>query len=140
MLRNYRDRHPEGSSLDDTLPEEYVRTLTSRRRADRVIWAGLGRQPDPKTDTATIVVEFLSAGKAAWRRDHISKRDEHLELGVVEYWVVDRFGRCMTVYRQGPSGPQELVIREDQTYTTHLLPGFELSPARLFKVADAWQA
>src|SRR5688500_3128798 len=44
-LRSYRDRHPEGSVLDGTMPEQTVKTGRNRRRADRVIWAGLGRHP-----------------------------------------------------------------------------------------------
>src|SRR3954454_21752781 len=46
-LREYRDRHPQGSILDLTLQERYIPMGDSRRRPDRVIWAGLGRRPDP---------------------------------------------------------------------------------------------
>jgi Uma2 family endonuclease len=42
-LRMYRDNHPQGSALDKTLAERYIRLSESRRRPDRVIWAGLGR-------------------------------------------------------------------------------------------------
>src|SRR5438132_5235121 len=44
LLYLYRHQHPQGSALDDTLPEQTVVTRGNRRRADRVIWAGLGRQ------------------------------------------------------------------------------------------------
>src|SRR5436853_2375894 len=37
LLRLYRDQHPNGSALDDTLPEQTVVTAQNRRRADRVI-------------------------------------------------------------------------------------------------------
>jgi hypothetical protein len=53
-LRNYQEQHPQGAALDATLPERYVRTATSRRRADRVIWAGMGRLPDSKRDAPQI--------------------------------------------------------------------------------------
>ena len=98
LLRNYRDNHPQGATLDATLFEEYVRTGDSRRRADRVIWAGLGRIPDPQKDVSTIVVEFVSAGRRNWQRDYIEKRDEYLAIGVTEYWIFDRFERIMTVF------------------------------------------
>jgi hypothetical protein len=32
-LLNYREDHPQGAALDDTLPEEYIRTGDSRRTA-----------------------------------------------------------------------------------------------------------
>src|SRR5438045_2938022 len=39
----YKETHPQGAALDTTLPQQYVRTRVSRRLADRLIWAGLGR-------------------------------------------------------------------------------------------------
>ena len=44
-LNDHKFRHPQGAVLDATLPERYVRTRQSRRLADRLIWAGLGRTP-----------------------------------------------------------------------------------------------
>jgi hypothetical protein len=48
-LANYQ---MQGGVLDGTLPEQYVRTIDSRRRADRLIWVGLGRYPNVKKDLA----------------------------------------------------------------------------------------
>lgn len=139
QLQRYRDEHPLGKALDDTLEEEYVRTGNSRRLADRVIWAGLRRQPDPETDIPTIVVEFVSAGSRNWKRDYIDKRDEYLALGVAEYWVINRFARNMTVFRKKRSKKHaEQVVSEQQTYHCDLLPGFELKLARILAVADRW--
>src|SRR5437879_855186 len=91
-LRSYREQNPAGNCLIETVFEHYLRTRGNRRRADRVIWiAHAGRRPDPNRDIPTIVVEFVSSGKAAWRRDYIEKRDEYLEAGVAEYWDIDRF-------------------------------------------------
>src|SRR5260370_18690252 len=88
LLRFYRQEHRSGPTLDDTLPEQYVRTRDSRRRADRVIWAGLGRQPDPRRDPPTIVVEFVSAGKRSRRRDYLEKRKEYLAAGRAGNWII----------------------------------------------------
>src|SRR5712691_5993061 len=41
MLGDYQENHPQGSVLDGTLPQQYVRTRTGRRLADRLIWTGL---------------------------------------------------------------------------------------------------
>jgi hypothetical protein len=59
-----------------------------------------------------------------------------MELGIGEYWVIDRFRRIMTVVRNGPKGPQVQIIREQETYSTSLLPGFELPLARVLEMAD----
>jgi Uma2 family endonuclease len=135
LLRSYRDNHPEGAALNGTLYEHTVKTRQNRRRADRVIWAGLDRPPR-KGDPPTIVVEFVSGGKRARKRDYEEKRDEYLEIGVSEYWIIDRFRRSLTVCRKAGRRFKRLRVGEKQTYATELLPGFELPLARLLRVAD----
>jgi Uma2 family endonuclease len=139
LLRIYRDTNPEGRALDFTVAEQTIHATPQRRRADRAIWAGLGRQPDEEADLPEIVVEFVSARKRDAQRDYQTKRDEYLAAGVREYWIIDRFRRTLTVHRQGPEGPVTLVVTEDQDYETPLLPGFVLPLARLLARADAWR-
>ncbi len=140
LLRAYKSSHPSGSALDKTIPEQYIRLADSRRRADRVIWAGLGRVPDPQTDVPAIVAEFVSRRLRDRVRDYEVKRREYEAIGVLEYWVIDRFQRIMTVFRgrPGPGEPAEQIINENEVYRTTLLPGFELPLARLLKMADDW--
>jgi Uma2 family endonuclease len=138
MLRSYHYLHPQGRILDATLPERYVRTRTSRRKADRVIWAGLGRLPDTARDVPTIAVEFVSRRRRDRRRDYEDKRQEYMEVGVAEYGIIDRFQRTLTVVRNTPNGPQDHLVHEGEAYTTPLLPGFELPLARLLAQADRW--
>jgi len=137
LLLSYQYGHPQGSALNLTLPERYVRTRDSRRRADRVIWAGLGRLPNWKREPPTIAAEFVSAGKRNRLRDYEEKRHDYMRIGIKEYWIIDRFERTMTVIRNRPNRPRRLVIREGEIYTTPLLPGFELPLARLLALADA---
>jgi Uma2 family endonuclease len=137
FLRSYQYQHPQGSNQNLTLQERYVLT-ENRRRADRLIWAGLGRLPDPEVDLATIAVEFVSRGKRNQLRDYLEKRREYLAAGVKEFWLMDRFRRIMTVYRKKPGKAGEQVIREGEIYRPTLLPGFELDLARLLAVADRW--
>ncbi|MDB5352620.1 MAG: hypothetical protein JWN86_3867 [Planctomycetota bacterium] len=139
-LRLYKSTHPEGAALDKTLAERYVPVPNGRRRADRVIWAGLGRLPDPKVDLPTIIVEFVSRPKRDWLRDYEEKRVEYLGLGVSEHWVIDRFQRTLTVFRNPPAEPVELVLDASSVYRTPLLPGFELRLAKLLAIADLWKA
>ena len=137
LLLSYQERDPQGSSLDLTLPENLIKTPRSRRRADRVIWTGLGRMPNARKDRPTIAVEFVSAGKRNVQRDYVQKRDEYLVAGLKEYWIIDRFRRRMTVYRREQGEVVEVVIREQEIYTTPLLPGFQLPLARLLTLSDA---
>jgi Uma2 family endonuclease len=142
MLRNYQANHPQGTALDLTLPERFVRLTGSRRRADRVIWAGLGRIPDTAQDVPSIVVEFVSKRRRDRDRDYEQKRLQYLNLGVKEYWIIDRFQRTLSVFRRDPpiTGAESVVtVTETQIYQTDLLPGFELPLARLLAVADKWR-
>lgn len=136
-LLTYQESHPEGAALDWTLPENLIKTHDSRRRADRVIWTGLGRTPRARKDLPTIAVEFVSAGKRDARRDYVDKRDEYMVVGLLEYWIIDRFRRTMTVIRRDGKQVRETVVQETEVYTTPLLPGFELPLARLLGVADS---
>lgn len=140
LLFVYQKTHEQGGILDLTLQERYIYLPNGRRRADRVIWAGLGRRPNPREDVPAIAIEFVSPGKRAWRRDYITKRDEYLAAGVNEYWVFDRFDRKLTVYRRiNGKPPQTIEIGEDESYQTELLPGFELPLAELLAAADKWE-
>jgi Uma2 family endonuclease len=137
FLRAYQEAHPQGSALDLTIGEQTIETKKNRRRADRVIWAGLGRLPDPN-ETPTIIIELVSKGKINQERDYVAKRAEYREIGVKEYWIIDRFSKTMTVCRFAADRDQELVIAADQTYATTLLPGYELPLRRLLELAERW--
>jgi len=57
-----------------------------------------------------------------------------MNLGIREFWVIDRFARTMTVYRED----EEAVIDEDQAFETDVLPGFTFLLRELFAAADRW--
>jgi Uma2 family endonuclease len=136
FLLDYKLRSPQGSALDNTLPQQYVATATGRRLADRLIWAGLGRVPNPRRDVASIAVEFVSAGARSRRRDYVDKRREYEQAGISEYWIIDRFQRTLTVFRFRESGQEEQVIAEHDSYQSPLLPGFMVPLAQLLAAAD----
>ena len=135
-LRQYQEENP--GIIDKTLFEEYILTENSRRRADRVIWTGLGRLPDLKNDVPSIVVEFVSKRKRDRHRDYVVKRQEYLEIGVREYWVIDRFQRSMTVFSRADEKTVETIVSAGTVYQTPLLPGFELHLDALLELADVW--
>jgi Uma2 family endonuclease len=137
LLRLYHHQNPQGAALDLTLSEETIEATRNRRRADRVIWAGLGRLPGPH-EPPTIVIEFVSKGRINRERDYVAKRGEYREIGVKEYWVIDRFSKTMTVCLFADDRDQVLVIPANQAYVTPRLPGFEVPLGRLLELADRW--
>lgn len=142
-LRNYQDTHANGHVLNLTLPEHNLRTKAQNRRADRCIWCGLHRLPRTrgavnKRDVPAIVVEFSSSRPADQRRDYDEKRVEYRDLGVKEYWIIDRFRRTMAVYSWHGKRWTKREYGETATYTTDLLPGFELPLVGLFAISDRY--
>jgi len=136
LLLKYQIEHSQGRNLDNTLSQQFVRTPTGRRIADRLIWAGQGRMPNLKTDPASIAVEFVSAGRRNRRRDYEEKRQEYGDAGILEYWIFDRFSRTLTVVVYSHSKSAETVFQESQTYESPLLPGFVVPLDRILQSAD----
>ena len=118
------------------MPQQYVRTSSGRRLADRLIWTGLGHFPNLDEDLPKIAVEFVSGSKRDQQRDYVDKRAEYRDARIAEYWIVDRFKRIMTVIVNGPDGDSEKVIKEGETYESSHLPGFHVPLAVLLKAAD----
>lgn len=136
LLRNYQADHPQGHALDYTVTEQMIRTRKqNRRRADRVIWAGLGRIPDTDLDVPQIVVEFVSPGRVSRKRDYVEKRAEYSKIGVREYWIIDRFQREMTVIRFGVR-ERTILVGGKEVYESSLLPGFKLPLVTLLNESD----
>ncbi len=133
-LQYFQNQHPQGSLLDLTLPEQFVYLPTgNRRRPDRLVWAGFGREIDLVRDVPTIVIEFVSGSRRDWRRDYVEKRAEYREVGIPEYWIVDRFRRILSIYRADGT---EQIVGEAETYRPAILPGFELAIGPLLARAD----
>jgi Uma2 family endonuclease len=143
MLRTYREQHPQGRALNLTLPEHDIRTATQIRRCDRAIWAGLRRRPRTRgrpalRDVPSVAVDFPSSRPADQRRDYVEKQQEYRDLGILEYWIIDRFARSMTVFYWRGRRWVKRVLGERATYRTPLLPGFELPMAKLFALMDEY--
>jgi Uma2 family endonuclease len=139
LLRAYQETHPAGKVLDLTVYERDVYVSENIRRCDRALWVGLGREPDLRKDVPAIVVEFVSEGRRNMLRDYVEKRSEYLAGGVKEYWVINRFTRLMHVFTPPLDENREQVVQESETYTTPLLPGFELPLGRLLAKANRWE-
>lgn len=138
LLRTHQYQHPQGTALDKTLTEQYIALPDSRRRADRMIWVGLGRVPNPQKHVPSIVAEFVSRRKRDRVRDDDEKRRDYEAIGIAEYWIIDRFDKTMTVFKFAPGEKTTVVVKAEDSYQTPLLPGFVLPLAQLLKVADVW--
>lgn len=136
LLRSYAELYP--GVIDKTLYEVTIRLPNGRRRVDRAIWIGLGRRPNIKQDVPTIAVEFVSRDRRDRVRDYVTKRAEYLDLGIREYWIIDRFQCTLTVFQRIDGADTHQVIPANGIYRTPLLPGFELSLQTLLKLANEW--
>ena len=68
-----------------------------------------------------IVVEVLSPGSEAHRRDHEAKRDLYFRRGVLEYWTIDPEARTMIRLTRGERDWIEEQLDEAATVRTPLL-------------------
>ena len=84
-------------------------------------------------DAADLVVEVVSAGAKNSERDRQLKRQLYSRRGVREYWVVDPQLRTIEVYRQQENVlVLEVTLREPDSLTTPLLPGFSCALSEVF--------
>lgn len=81
-----------------------------------------------------LVVEIVSPGTRARRRDHEDKREEYRVLGIQEYWIVDPEQRNVTVLTcpAGSADWQEQVCENQDAVVSMLLPGLAVP------VAEFW--
>ena len=81
-----------------------------------------------------MVIEIASKGTR--KRDETIKRRLYERVGVSEYWIVDPEIEAIRIYRRGDdryARPVELSREAGDVLTTALLPGLELSLARIFR-------
>jgi Uma2 family endonuclease len=131
-LFRYWDNHPE--IVDLITPNAWIRVDDG---TDRIgdIGVYLAGDPGPRTipdQVPDLMFEVVSPGRASRDRDYLVKRGEYERLGVKEYVVVDRFTRRVTVFSLEPDGYVERTLTEGDTYTSPLLPGFEVVLAEVF--------
>lgn len=80
-----------------------------------------------------IVIEIVSPGSE--QRDYEEKREEYLQFGVQEYWIVDAERQEILILRRIGGRWREKIVRPPETYRTRLLPGFEFAPQPVFEAA-----
>ena len=78
-----------------------------------------------------LAIEIISP--STQRRDRIVKRNLYARHGVREYWLIDPYGKTVTVLILGANGYDTYaVFGEDDTLTSPTLPDFALNLSDLF--------
>ena len=134
-----------------------------RAQPGRIIYAGggsefrlwipetvSGRHPDVgvATDDApadelqkgprpTLCIEIVSQGREARDRDYVAKREEYLVYGLLEYWIVDRFDRRVTVLTRRDDCWEEAVFEGDSTARGVVLTDFAVRLNDLWAVIES---
>jgi Uma2 family endonuclease len=137
----HRRRHPESifAISEGSGCKVLLSNLQSERHPDLSIYT----EPPPAVKDvwarwiASIVLEIVTKGSE--QRDYFLKREEYLDFGIREYWILDAFKREMLVLRRSAGAWVEEVVRPPKLYRTPLLPGFRFSCAKVFQAAKKGQ-
>jgi Uma2 family endonuclease len=136
LIYRYWDLHPRlirriggGGEFQVWIPE-----LESGRNPDyAIVFAGTpknsrGRRPP------SWVAEVVSRGGED--RDYIEKREEYLQIGILEYWIIDpELGQVLVLSREevdGVAARTERIFAGEETIQSRLLPDFQGT------VTDLW--
>lgn len=102
--------------------------MESERHPDLAIY--MTPPPEPRSEIWTkwipeIVVEVVS--RSSEHRDYVEKREEYLQFGVREYWIIDAHRQQMLVLRRSGEKWVERTLIPADSYRTRVLPGFEFN-------------
>jgi Uma2 family endonuclease len=74
--------------------------------------------------------------RSSIERDYVTKREEYLAYGLLEYWIVDPLERKVTVLIRRGDASDEAVYRGDQVIRSLVLPDFATTVAELWIDVD----
>lgn len=81
-----------------------------------------------------LAMEIVSPGRENQERDSITKREEYLAYGLLEYWIIDPIaGRVIVLTRRGDVW-DEHIFTEGQEAEGLVLPGFRMAVAELVRL------
>ena len=117
-----------------------IRTIPRKIREPDVVFVRPERIKDRRTppNGADLVVEIVSPGEDARKRDLETKRDEYARAGISEYWIVDPEKETVKVLTlEGESYREHGQFQQGQTADSVLLEGFQLDVSALFAAGQA---
>lgn len=137
-ISDYNRKHPglirrigHGSDIRMIIPE-----LESDRHRDLAVVSRNFTRMYRDRQRPDLVVEIVSHGRRAKQRDYEEKREEYLELGIREYWIVDPEERHVVVLNRIEDQAQvswaESIFTGAGLIQSALLPGFQAA------VSDLW--
>ncbi|MBX5491040.1 MAG: Uma2 family endonuclease [Chloroflexi bacterium] len=101
--------------------------------ASHARWARIVDAEGRLVGAPELVVEVLSPSAEDARRDRELKRKLYAVYGVDEYWIVDRQGQVVELYRRaGDVLERAATLRAGDTLRSPLLPDFALPVAAVF--------
>jgi len=108
----------------------WIAALASGRNPDLGVVLE-GTPPDAKGRTQpSLVAEVVSRSSRA--RDYQTKREEYLDFGILEYWIVDpQLHQVTVLVREGADWSGQIVSGE-QTIPSAVLPGLTCHVAELW--------
>ena len=133
------DDWSEKSGLGEAIPAPGIIPSNADNVIPDVVWVSRERlalledEAGHLTGFPELIVEVLSPGEPNIRRDREAKLKLYSVQGVQEYWIADRFGPRLEVYRR-QNGQLVLVatLMIGDELRSPLLPGFRCAVSRLF--------
>jgi Uma2 family endonuclease len=97
----------------------------------------LPSDPAGYPDKLDFVVEVVSSGAEAHRRDYDEKRHDYAQAGIAEYWIVDPQQRLITVLALEDDHYQTWgVYRESEQASGRYFNSFSVDVSAVFSLAD----
>jgi Uma2 family endonuclease len=144
-LSRYNARHP-GAILRIGHGSD-IRLVIAASDSDRHPDLGVVFRNAPRDERdcrrAALVIEVVSPGAEARRRDLVEKREDYLSFGVPEYWIVDpELRQVTTLVRHGEgegaaAAWSERAYRGEETIASECLPGFDGTVSELWLNLEA---
>ena len=103
--------------------------ITGRNPDLGVVLRGAPRDWSGRTGPA-LAAEVVS--RSSIERDYVTKREEYLAYGLLEYWIVDPLKRQVTVLTRRGDTWHETIVRDEQIIPSLVLPGFATTVAELW--------